>query len=149
MRYWGQKKEEIKNLPSMQGHLIDTSTIANKMLYVTSIDRFLFLFENRLQVTKGASSALCCFNWKRNSTSPMIIKESPPRAAVGMIDLSKVVDIAEELCDEQGKEPHHLLHLNDATFEVVNQPIHDWSTRLGLIQTFYSNDTVTGSVLVC
>lgn len=148
---------------NIQGYLTDqssSSAIANKLhtpLYATTLGQFLFLYQDKREVItpskRSSIQPLCClnFNNKRkiaisSSQRTSITDEfNSPRLAMGVIDLLRITDISEESsCDKEEEETfelnHHLLHLNDYSFQIMHrQPINDWSTRLDSIQEYYSN----------
>ncbi|CAO3622529.1 unnamed protein product [Mucor hiemalis] len=158
IRYWHEEKKISSPPPAVQGYLIDKSSsskIANKLhlpLYAHTLDGFMFLFESKLQLTVKKKNAFCCFSFP-NKTSPvdatsMEESASPPLStAVGIIDVSKITEITEKASHDDGGEDHSLLQLDEYAFEIMYQPVHDWSTRLSSIQKYY-NPRSNHSVLV-
>lgn len=149
LRYWQDKKETSPPPPCVQGYFIDrssSSTIANKLylpLYAQTLDGFMFLFESELQLTVKKSNAFCCFSFRNKTLSgdSISIEEStspPPSMAVGIIDLSKITEITEKASDDDEREDHSLLQLDEYVFDIMYQPVHDWSTRLSSIQKYYN-----------
>lgn len=113
----------------------------------------MFLFESELQLTVKKTNAFCCFSF-RNKTSPSdstSIEEStspPPSTAVGIIDLSKITEITEKASDDDEGKDHSLLQLDEYAFDIMYQPVHDWSTRLASIQKYYHPGQNHHSILV-
>lgn len=172
-------EEQVEESPpdSMKGYLIDQSSSIikkNTPFYTATMDYYLFLYENNLQAIpsltaphKQPSSLFCANMIKKtkgnNQTFPSDIPQSEnviPRSAVGVIDLLKVKNIAEEIRDlntstKEESEQELLLHFdNKYTFKTINQPKNEWALKLKAIQNYYNksnnsnNDMQRNEILV-
>lgn len=160
MRYWNGDEEQVEETPPaiMKGYLMDQSSSLiknNTLLYAVTMDHYLFLYENKLQIipSEQPSRSLLCakiIKKKRNNQtfptdmSPQQTEKSTPRSAIGVIDLLKVKEVKEESRDINEKDEKSdqqqelLLHLDDKyLFKIINQKENEWSTRLKAVQGYY------------
>ncbi len=118
-----QDEKSSSPLPSSMGGYLTNPLMTP--LYAHTMDQFLFLYQDTSTPNKRLS--MCCFQF--NKVSSFSVQDFSPRLAIGMMDLKKITEITEE---------EDSLHLNEYSFQVMHQQIHDWSTRLTSIQKYYS-----------
>ncbi|KAI8085547.1 hypothetical protein BDF21DRAFT_415337 [Thamnidium elegans] len=160
LRFYTNDIPPIPETPTrVEGYILDASSSrtlrkSNRLLYAVTMDHYLFLYENKVYAKKTPIESIFCFYHlkKANQTFPTLPppESSTPRSAVGVIDLLKIKDIAEESCEayDEEEEPEHVLHLDDRyLFQILNQPTNNWTERLEYIQEYYKRGQVLNQIL--
>lgn len=153
MRLYNPELETIENKPdtNFAGYILDVTKTrkllsSNPLIYVSVIDHYMFLYAVDVPAKK------VCWLFKQKSqlipTAPPLESTIVPRNAIGVINILDYKRFEEDMIEQ--KENQHILHIdNMLLFQVMNQPLRNWSKKLELIkETYKRGQPAVGNELV-